>query len=87
MTLVNANDTTAPLPSRKQLRSELAPLVKRSTPLAIGLLLVDLALVIDLRGTNLPLAPIVITAVLAWYGWQFRRRARQPHRPPVAAAA
>jgi len=52
-----------------------------------GLLLVDLALVIDLRGTNLPLAPIVITAVLAWYGWQFRRRARQPHRPPVAAAA
>ena len=32
------------LPSRKQLRSELAPLVKRSTPLAIALLLLDIAL-------------------------------------------
>src|SRR5271165_3652999 len=37
-------DGRATLASCKQLRHELAPLVKRSTPLAIGLLLLDIAL-------------------------------------------
>jgi len=52
-----------------------------------GLLLIDLALVIDLRGVGLPLGPLVMTAVVIWYGWQFRQRARQRRRPPVARAA
>jgi acyl-lipid omega-6 desaturase (Delta-12 desaturase) len=37
-------DRGAALPTRRQLRGELAPLVKRSTPLAIALLLLDLLL-------------------------------------------
>jgi omega-6 fatty acid desaturase (delta-12 desaturase) len=36
-------DPIAPVPSRKQLRSALAPLVKRSTALAIALLVLDVA--------------------------------------------
>jgi arabinofuranan 3-O-arabinosyltransferase len=52
-----------------------------------GVLLVDLALLIDLHGVGLPLGPIVITAVVGWYGWQFRQRARQQRRPPVVLAA
>jgi hypothetical protein len=51
------------------------------------LLAIDLALLIDLRGTALPLGPIVMTLVLAWYGWQFRQRAAQPRRAPIGRAA
>ena len=52
-----------------------------------GFLLIDLALLIDLHGVGVPLGPIVMTAVAAWYGWQFRRRATAQHRPPVVRAA
>jgi hypothetical protein len=52
-----------------------------------GLLAIDLALLIDLRGIELPLGPIVMTAVVAWYGWQFRQRAVQRRRPPIGRAA
>ncbi len=52
-----------------------------------GLLAIDLALLIDLRGTGLPLGPVVMTAVVAWYGWQFRQRAGQRRRSPVGRAA
>jgi hypothetical protein len=52
-----------------------------------GLLAIDLALLIDVRGIDLPLAPIVLTAVVAWYGWQFRQRAEQRRRSPVGRAA
>jgi len=52
-----------------------------------GLLAVDVALLIDLRGVGLPLGPIVMTAVIAWYGWQFRQRAAQRRRPPIGRAA
>jgi hypothetical protein len=52
-----------------------------------GLLAVDLALLVDLRGVDLPLGPIVMTAVVAYYGWQFRQRAAQRHRPPLGRAA
>jgi hypothetical protein len=52
-----------------------------------GLLAVDVALLIDLRGVDLPLGPIVMTAVVVWYGWQFRRRAAQRRRPPIGRAA
>jgi hypothetical protein len=52
-----------------------------------GLLAIDVALLIDLRGTDLPLGPVVLTAVVAWYGWQFRRRAEQRRRSPVGRAA
>jgi hypothetical protein len=52
-----------------------------------GLLAVDVALLIDLRGADLPLGPIVMTAVIAWYGWQFRQRAAQRRRPPIGRAA
>jgi hypothetical protein len=55
-------------------------------PLA-GMLAIDLALLIDLRGFDVPLAPIVLTAVVAWYVWQFRRRAEQRRRSPVGRAA
>ena len=51
-----------------------------------ALIVVDLALVVDLRGLGVPLGPIVITAVLAWMAWEFRRRASQ-RQPPVARAA
>jgi hypothetical protein len=52
-----------------------------------GLLAIDLALLIDLRGVDLPLGPIVMTLVVAWYGWQFRQRAAQRRRPPIGRAA
>ena len=52
-----------------------------------GLLAIDLALLIDLRGTALPLGPMVMTLVVSWYFWQFRQRAAQRHRPPIGRAA
>ena len=52
-----------------------------------GLLAVDVALLFDLRGADLPLGPMVMTAVVAWYGWQFRQRAAQRRRPPIGRAA
>lgn len=52
-----------------------------------GLVLIDLALLIDLHGVGLPLGPIVITAVIGWYWWQFRQRATAQRRPPVVRAA
>jgi Glycosyltransferase family 87 len=52
-----------------------------------SMLLVDLALLIDLRSGALPLGPIVLTAVLIGYGWQFRQRAIRTGRPPVVRAA
>jgi hypothetical protein len=52
-----------------------------------GLLAIDVALLIDLRGTELPLGPVVMTAVVAWYAWQFRRRAEQRRRSPVGRVA
>jgi glycosyl transferase family 87 len=52
-----------------------------------GLLAVDVALLIDLRGFDLPLAPIIMTAVVAWYGWRFRQRAAQRRRPPIGRVA
>jgi hypothetical protein len=52
-----------------------------------GLLAIDLALLIDLHGVGLPLGPIAMTVVLAWYGWQFRRRGGQRRRAPIGRAA
>ena len=52
-----------------------------------GFLLIDLALLIDLHGVGVPLGPIVMTAVIGWYGWQFRQRATAQRRPPVVRAA
>jgi glycosyl transferase family 87 len=52
-----------------------------------GLLLIDLALLVDLRGFEVPAGPIALTLVVAWYGWQFRRRAWQRHRPTIGRAA
>lgn len=51
-----------------------------------GLALVDLALLIDLHGTPVTLGPIMLTAAIAWYGMQFRRRWVQRARPLPAAA-
>jgi hypothetical protein len=52
-----------------------------------GLLLIELALLIDLQGPLIPLGPIVMTAVLAWYGWRFRQRAGWQRRPTIGRAA
>jgi hypothetical protein len=52
-----------------------------------ALLALDVALLIDLRGSDVPLGPIVLTGVVAWYVWQFRQRAAQRHRPPIARVA
>jgi hypothetical protein len=52
-----------------------------------GFLLIDLALLIDLHGVGVPLGPIVMTAVIGWYGWRFRQRATEQRRPPVVRAA
>jgi Glycosyltransferase family 87 len=52
-----------------------------------GLVAIDLALLIDLRDSALPLGPIVMTLVVAWYGWEFRQRAAQRRRPPIGRAA
>jgi hypothetical protein len=50
-------------------------------------LALDVALLIDLRGTGVPLGPLVMTAGVVWYGWQLRRRAVQRRRPPIGQAA
>jgi glycosyl transferase family 87 len=56
-------------------------------PLA-GLLLTDLALIADQAGlAAVPVGPIVMTAVLAWYGWAFRQRAARQGAPAAAQAA
>jgi glycosyl transferase family 87 len=56
-------------------------------PLA-GLLLVDVALVCDQAGlAAIPLGPIVMTAVVAWYVWVFRRLAAQRRAPAAAQVA
>jgi hypothetical protein len=52
-----------------------------------AMLALDIALLIDLRGIDIPLGPVVMTAIVAWYGWQFRQRAAQRHRPPIGRAA
>jgi len=52
-----------------------------------ALLAIDLAVLIDLRGIDIALGPIVMTAIVAWYGWQFRRRAARQRRPPIGRAA
>jgi len=52
-----------------------------------ALLAIDLAILIDLRGIDVPLGAIVMTAVVAWYGWQFRQRAARRRRPPIGRAA
>ena len=52
-----------------------------------ALLAIDVAVLIDLRGIDIPLGPIVMTAVVFWYGWQFRQRAAQQRRPPIGRAA
>jgi alpha-1,2-mannosyltransferase len=52
-----------------------------------GLLLVELALLIDLRSVGFPLGPVVMTAVVLAYGWQFRQRTRQERQPPTVRAA
>ena len=52
-----------------------------------ALLAIDLAVLIDLRGIDIALGPIVMTAIVVWYGWQFRRRAERQRRPPIGRAA
>ena len=52
-----------------------------------GLLLIEFALLVDLRGVQVPVGPIAMTLVVAWYGWQFRQRAGQRRRPPIGRAA
>ena len=52
-----------------------------------SLFAIDLALLIDVRGIDVPLGPVVMTAVVVWYGWQFRQRAGQLRRPPIRRAA
>jgi Glycosyltransferase family 87 len=52
-----------------------------------ALLAIDLAVLIDLRGIDIALGPIVMTAIVAWYGWQFRRRVERQRRPPIGRAA
>jgi hypothetical protein len=52
-----------------------------------GLLALDVALLIDLRGIDLPLGPVIMTAAVAWYGWQFTQRAAQRRQSPVGRAA
>jgi hypothetical protein len=51
------------------------------------LILVDLAVLIDLRGLPLVLGPIAMTAALAWAAFEFRRRADLPRAEDVPAAA
>jgi glycosyl transferase family 87 len=52
-----------------------------------ALLALDVALLIDLRGIDVPLGPLIMTAALAWYGWQFRQRAAQRRPTPIGQAA
>lgn len=51
------------------------------------LVVADLALVVDLRGIGVPVAPIVITVALLWLLWQFRQRTASWKQPPVVRAA
>jgi hypothetical protein len=61
--------------------------LQRALPNPIpALLALDLALLVDLRGIDVPIGPIVLTAAVLWYGWQFRQRAAQ-RRPPIGQAA
>ena len=51
-----------------------------------GLLLIELALLFDLHGLDLPVGPIAMTLVVGWYGWQFRQRIAR-RRPTMDRAA
>ena len=51
------------------------------------LVLIDLALLLDLRGAGVVLAPVAITAALGWGVASFRRRVDQPPALSPAAAA
>lgn len=54
---------------------------------ALGWVAVDLALVVDLHGIGVPLAPVALTLSLGFLLWRFRRQAAsQERRPPVALA-
>ncbi len=50
-----------------------------------ALLALDLAVVIDLRGVGVPLAPVVMTLAVAWFLVRVRQRSRRL-RPPLALA-
>ena len=52
-----------------------------------ALLLVELALLTDLRGVGIVLGPIAMTLAVAWMFGSFRRRADRLRSPGVAAAA
>jgi Glycosyltransferase family 87 len=68
----------------------LAIVVRRQGALpspVIGVLLVELALVADLHGFGLPLGPVALSGVVAWYVWQFRQRVGRRHRTPIGQAA
>lgn len=52
-----------------------------------ALLALEVALLVDLPGIDVPIGPIVMTAAVAWYGWKFRQRAAQRRRPPIGRAA
>ena len=51
------------------------------------LVLADLALLIDLKGFGVPVAPIVLTAGLAWLVWQFQQRTGSQRQPPIITKA
>jgi hypothetical protein len=59
----------------------------RMPVLVLALIVVDLALLIDLRGVGLVVAPIAMTAVAVWAVVQVRRRADSPRSLDTAAAA
>src|SRR2546423_1209822 len=52
-----------------------------------GLLLIDLALLVDVRRLPVPVGPVTLTPVVARYVWQFRQRAGQRRRPAIGRAA
>ncbi len=52
-----------------------------------ALLLVDMALLVDLRGAGIVIGPIAMTGVVIWAAWKFRRQAAQQRPPQTAAAA
>ncbi|MDQ6884380.1 MAG: DUF2029 domain-containing protein [Candidatus Dormibacteraeota bacterium] len=51
-----------------------------------ALFLIDLALLIDIRGAGIVLGPLAITAVALWAGWEFRRRVARQRLQTAAAA-
>lgn len=53
----------------------------------LALVLVDLAILLDLRGGPVVVAPLAMTAVTVWAIWAFRRRAARRQSQPAAAAA